>query len=265
MTEITGHTRIWGILADPIKQVKTPQGLNAIMRARGVDGVMVPMHVGSGELDAFVAGLRGMRNLGGVVVTVPHKTAIAGLCDELTDAGRQSGAVNVVRRTEDGRLIGTMMDGEGFVAGLRAGGIEPRGRSAYLAGAGGAANAIAFALARAGVASLTLANRTREKAEALRDRVAQDYPDLPLIIGSDNPGNAEISVNATSLGLAEGDALPFKVDSLGAGQVVAEIIMQPAVTALMAAAQARGCQVHAGYPMLENQLKLMAEFLGMAA
>jgi len=264
MTEITGRTRIWGILADPIHHVKTPQALNAIMRERGVDGVMVPMHVSPADLAAFVSGLRRMRNLHGLIVTVPHKTAIFGLCDETSAAARQSEAANAVRIV-DGRLSGTMLDGAGFVGGLRAGGIEPRGMRAYLAGAGGAANAIAFALAEAGVARLTLANRTRAKAEALRARVAEAYPALQVEVGGADPAGHDLLVNATSLGLAEGDPLPFSVEGIGPGQTVAEVIMQPAVTPLLAEAAARGCRTHPGRPMLDSQLTLMADFLGMTA
>ncbi|MXP63046.1 shikimate dehydrogenase [Roseomonas sp. M0104] len=264
MTEITGRTRIWGILADPIHHVKTPQALNAMMRERGVDGVMVPIHVGPADLPALVAGLRQMRNLHGLIVTVPHKTAMLDLCDETSAAAKQSGAVNAVR-IADGRLSGTMLDGAGFVGGLRAGGIEPRGMRAYLAGAGGAANAIAFALAEAGVARLTLANRTRAKAEALRDRVAAAYPGVPVEVGGADPAGHDLLVNGTSLGLAEGDALPFAVENIGPSQTVAEVIMQPTVTPLLAEATKRGCRTHPGMPMLTSQLNLMAEYLGMTA
>ncbi|MDQ4137093.1 MAG: shikimate dehydrogenase, partial [Pseudomonadota bacterium] len=149
--EITGSTRVFGILADPIEHVRTPQALNALMRERGVDGVMVPFHAGADDLAAVAAGLRRLRSFRGMIVTVPHKTAMLGLCDAVSERARQVGAVNAVRREPDGRLVGDMFDGLGFVAGLRAAGIEPRGARAYIAGAGGAAKAIAFALVEAGV------------------------------------------------------------------------------------------------------------------
>lgn len=263
MTAITGHTTIWGILADPIHHVKTPQALNAMMHERGVDGVMIPLHVGASNLDTFVTGLRSMRNLKGFVVTVPHKTAIVDLCDEVSDQARAIGAVNTVRREADGRLVGEMLDGAGFVSGLRQGGIDPRGRSVYLAGAGGAANAIAFALAEAGVSRLTIANRTRAKSEDLQQRLAKHHPAVPVEIGTPDPTGHDIVVNATSLGLKDGDPLPLDVDRLSADQIVAEIIMQPETTALLAAAKERGCRTHPGQPMLACQLELMAAFMEM--
>lgn len=261
--EITGQTRVFAILADPIAQVKTPQGLNRIMAERGVDGVMVPLHVAAADLAAVLAGLRAVRSFGGAIVTVPHKTAIVPLLDSVGDAARLVGAVNAVRREPDGRLVGEILDGAGFVAGLRAAGHDPWGGSAYLAGAGGAANAIAFALAEAGVSRLTVHNRTPARVEDLFSRLRRLVPDLPLARGGPDPAGHDLVVNATSLGLQPGDALPLDPAGLTPDQLVAEIIMQPAETPLLRAAAARGCRTQPGLPMLEGQLALMADFLGM--
>jgi shikimate dehydrogenase len=118
-------------------------------------------------------------------------------------------------------------------------------------------------MAEAGVASLSIANRSRAKSQDLARRLAQAYPALPVDL--DEPGKAapDIVVNGTSLGLAEGDPLPLDASRLSAGQIVAEVIMQPRVTALLAAAQAKGCRIHYGLPMLECQLEMMADFMGM--
>ncbi|WP_100964825.1 shikimate dehydrogenase [Bosea sp. FBZP-16] len=263
MTDISGHTRVYALLADPVHHVLTPQKLNALMQERGHDGVMVPVHVAPADLDTVVAGLKGMKSLGGFVVTVPHKTAIVALCDEVSRQAQLVGAVNCVRRAADGRLIGEILDGLGFVAGLRREGFEPSGRRVLLLGAGGAANAVAFALAEAGVASLAIANRTRAKSQDLARRLAQAFPELRVEL--DNPDSAEcdIVVNGTSLGLAAGDALPVDASRLSPDYIVADVIMQPRLTALLAAAQARGCRIHYGLPMLECQLELMADFMGM--
>lgn len=262
MREITGNTQIFGILADPIHHVKTPQRINQLFAERQIDGVMVPLHVKPEGLAQAVQGLRMQQNLGGFIVTVPHKTAIVALCDDLTPEARLIGAANVVRRTTDGRLIGGMLDGEGFVNGLRSQGLDPAKRSTYLAGAGGAASAIAFALARAGVSRLTIANRTADKAQQLIDRIAVLHPSLNLVVGSENPADHDLVVNATSLGLHPSDALPLDVERLQPSQIVAEIIMQPAQTPLLVAAEKKGCRIHFGAPMLACQIELMAEFMG---
>ncbi len=263
MGEVTGRTRIWGILADPISHVKTPQMINQVAAERGVDGLMVPMHVASADLGALVAGLKGMKSLGGFVVTVPHKAAIVPLLDEVSASARLIGAVNTVRREPDGRLVGDMLDGIGFVKGLKDAGIDPAGHSAYLAGAGGASNAIAFALIDAGVTHLTIANRTKAKVEDLIRRIQIAYPSADLRIGNADPSGHDLVVNGTSLGLRAGDALPFDAAALKPHQIVAEVIMDPEETAIMALAKAKGCRVHPGKPMLASMRYLIADFMGV--
>ncbi len=115
-----------------------------------------------------------------LVVTVPHKAAVVGLCDELLPSARQVGAVNAVHRLPDGRFVGAIFDGLGFVEGLRRQGRDPQGRRVLLLGAGGAASAIGFALAEAGIASLDIFNRSPDKAQRLADRIAAAYPQLPV-------------------------------------------------------------------------------------
>ena len=264
MMEITGKTRLYGIVADPITQVKTPQTMHRLFEKRGTDGVLVPMHVAPQALAAFVQGLRGVLNFGGMIATVPHKTAMVSLCDEITPAARLVGAVNIVRRNEDGSFSGDILDGEGFVAGLRRHEIEPAGMRVYLCGAGGAAQAIAFALAQAGVAQLDIYNRTMSKAQQIIERLSAVYPGIPMSAVTSNPAGYDLVVNATSLGMQESDAPPFDFGGLSPEQTVADIIMTPALTPLLAAAQAKGCRIQYGLPMLECQIELMADFMGVA-
>lgn len=263
MVEVTGHTRLWGILADPIVHVKTPQIINAVAQERGVDGLLVPFHVAPADLAALVKGLKGMKSLSGFVVTVPHKAAIVDLLDEVTPSARLIGAVNCVRREVDGRLIGDMLDGVGFVTGLRQAGLDPAGQSAYLAGAGGAANAIAFALVEAGVTRLTIANRTMAKVEDLIARIKSIHPEADLRIGNRDPSGHQLVVNGTSLGLKPDDDLPFDADKLNPDQIVAEVIMDPEETAVMAKARTIGCRVHPGKPMLASMRYLLADYMGV--
>lgn len=259
--QITGHTRFLAIVADPIHHVKTPQRINELLRAQGIDAVMVPLHVAAEDFARVMNALRRVANFSGCVVTVPHKTKAVALCDEVSAEARQIGAVNVVHRLPDGRLRGGMLDGIGFVDGLRGAGIAPAGASVYLAGAGGAASAIAFSLAQAGVRHLTVANRSAERAAGLIERLRQEYPALTASVGNSDPSGHDIVVNATSLGLRPGDPLPLDVSKLDPAQTVAEIIMDPAETDLLKAARARGCRVHEGAPMLASQVRHMAAFM----
>ncbi|MFG1462170.1 shikimate dehydrogenase [Xanthobacter sp. DSM 24535] len=263
ITEITGHTRVLGILADPISHVKAPPGINAICERRGSDAVMVPFQIASEHLAAFADSLRHLKSFDGAIVTVPHKAAMLAHCDEVSARAQAMGAVNVIHRTADNRLHGDMLDGAGFVAGLLGAGVALEGRRIYLAGAGGAASAIAFALAASGISHLTIANRTRAKAQDLCDRIAAAYPGLSVSTGGEDPSGHDIVVNGTSLGMRPDDPLPLDVTRFAASMVVAEIIMEPEITPLLARAREAGCRIHLGRPMLEHQLELMADFFGV--
>lgn len=258
---VTGQTKVFGIIADPIAQVRTPEILNARFAARGVDAVMVPMHVPEADLVQSMDGMRPMRNFGGWIVTVPHKTRVTALCARLGPTASVVGAANAVRRQADGSFEGEMFDGEGFVEGLRSQGRDPAGKRVLMVGAGGAAGAIAFALAQAGVACLGIANRTQARADDIVRRVRQALPQAPLETAAADPEGYDMVVNATSLGMRPGDALPLDVTRLDPSTLVAEIIMKPPMTALLLAARERGCVIHEGRHMLDAQADLMARFL----
>jgi shikimate dehydrogenase len=259
---ITGNTKIYAIIADPISHVRTPEVFNEFFKHNGSDAVLIPLQVAPEGLEAALTAFRSIKNLGGFVTTVPHKTTVAALCDDLGAAGRAIGSVNAVRREADGRLIGNMFDGIGFVAGLRTQGHDPSGCRTLLVGAGGAAAAIAFALVEAGVASLTITNRTRSKAEEIVHRVTEFYPDCSIAVSDADPTGYDMVINATSLGLKADDPLPIDTGLLTPAMTVAEIIMKPEKTPLLAAAEARGCTIHYGRHMLDEQIRLIAEFIG---
>ncbi len=258
---ITGNTRLYAILADPVAQVRTPQALNEHFASIGEDAVLVPVHVAPDGLQAVLGGLRRMMNLAGFVVTVPHKITMAELCDELGPAARAIGSVNTVRRTPDGRLVGEMFDGTGFVGGLRRQGHDPAGQRVLLLGAGGAASAIAFALADAGARQVAVANRTRQRAETVVAHVHRALPQADIAVGDADPRGYDMVVNATSLGMRPDDPLPLDVARLDPQTLVAEIIMKPELTRLLEAARQRGCRIHYGRHMLDCQVDLMARFM----
>jgi shikimate dehydrogenase len=260
---ITGKARIYAIIGDPIDHVRTPLVFNTRFEAGGHDAILVPLLVPLATLARTLDGLRTLGNFGGCVVTAPLKGPCAELCDVLEGNGRLAGAVNALRRDPDGRLVGDLFDGLGFVAGLRAHGIEPRGKRVFIAGAGGAGTALAFALAGEGAASLTLYNRTADKAEALAARVRDGFPRCEVRVGGADPSGHDIAVNATALGLVPGDPMPFDVARLEPPTIAAEVIMKPETTAMLEAAAARGCRIHQGKHMLDGQAALLGRFLRM--
>ena len=261
---ITGTTRLYAIIGDPVAHVRTPMAFNAFFAEHGVDAVCLPFHFGRDHLDAGWEGMRQLLNLDGFIVTAPHKAGAARLSDRLVDDGLHVGVANTVRREQDGSFTGTLLDGRGFVAGMRAHGHEPTGRSFYVSGAGGAGNALAFALAANGARAITIHNRTRAKAEDLVQRLAGAYSAVVARVGTADASGHEVIVNATSLGLQPDDGLSFELESVDRDALVAEVVMMPKTTRLLREAEARGHRIHHGTSMLEGQLGAMMEFFGLS-
>jgi len=258
--DIAGPTRLVFVIADPVFQLKTPQALNARWRDRGMDVVTLPAHVAATRLSEFMPSLRANASVAGAVVTIPHKQAVVEYCDELGPHAALTGAVNAIRRTGEGRLLGETFDGLGFVAGLRTQGIDPQGRRVHMIGAGGAARAIAVALMKAGVESLTVQNRSTAKAAELRALLAGEGFGR-VSIDAPKRRTADLIVNATSLGMTPGDDVSFDFGSATPDAVAADVVVSESLTPFLAAAQSCGLAVHAGANMLLGQLSLIEEFL----
>lgn len=257
---IDGRTAVVPLFAWPSEHVRTPTIFNRYCAARGLAAVMVPWKVAPAALPAAIATLRQLENVPGFVVTVPHKIAVASACDALEGVAEVMGVCNVVRKAADGRLVGRMYDGLGFVRGLADQGIAVAGQSALIAGAGGVATAIAYELAAAGVRRLAVLNRSRARADTLVATLAARFPALELNVNPADLRDWDLAINGTSLGLKADDALPFDVARLAAHAVVAEVVMQPDVTPLLVRAAARGLRTHKGVHMLMTQVQLLVEY-----
>jgi len=257
---ITGTTRLYVILGDPIAKVRSPEAFNAGFGRHGIDAVMLPFETAPADLAGTVAGLKRVRNLDGLVFTMPHKAAAAALADEIGESGRLVGAVNAARREAAGRWRADMFDGVGFVGGMRRSGHDPRARRAALLGAGGAGRAIAFALAAAGVAALSVHDLDPARAVRLAADLQRAYPSLPARAGA--PGDFDLLVNATPVGMQAGDPLPWPVETLRPGTLVGDVTTKPEVTPFLAAARERGCAILTGRDMVEGQLAALFRFFG---
>ncbi|NUU08458.1 shikimate dehydrogenase [Leifsonia sp. C5G2] len=251
---ITGHTRVIAVVGDPITAARAPQALNEALAAGGHDAVAIPAGIPAEALPAFIASARGWTNLAGLVVTMPHKGALASLVDELTPAARLSGAVNVVNRTPDGRLEGDQLDGSGFVGSLQAAAIEPAGSRILLLGAGGVARSIAFALAGSGPARLRMVNRSQAPVEELVAELRAAFPDRDIAAGTvGDAADSDLVVNATSVGSVVNPGIPIDPSLLAPDTVVADVVANPEHTELLAAAAGRGLRTHSGVRMQEAQ------------
>ena len=260
---ITGTTRLYAIIGDPIAHVRTPMAFNDYFLARKLDAVCLPIHIGRDDLPSGWAGLKSIANLDGFIVTAPHKAEAARLCDRLEGDGLHTGVVNTVRREPNGSFSGTLLDGRGFVSGLIRQGHHVKGQRFYMAGAGGAGTALAYALADAGAVALTIHNRTRSRAERLVAEVGAAFPGIDVRVGTADAGGHAIVVNATSLGLKPDDGHSFDLASADPAALVAEVVMKPDMTPLLIAAEQHSHAIHFGIHMLNSQLDLMMQFLGL--
>lgn len=260
---ITGATRVFAIVGDPVAQVRSPDMFNRFFAAQAIDAVLVPLQIHTGDLATVLPALKRIPNLGGLVVTVPHKVDATRHVDALGSTAERVGAINAMARTRDGRWIGEMFDGTAFVAGLRRKGFEPGGQRAFLAGAGGAGRAVGHALADAGVRALRVFDVERARADDLVAGIHRHHPGLDVAVARAPDAHCDLAVNATPLGMGADDAVPIDLASLPAGAWVAEMVMKPDVTALLERARARGHPVHLGRNVIENQIELIARFFGV--
>lgn len=257
-----GSTRLFFTIGRPASIIRIPRVMAPVFEAVGLNAVWLAMDVAPEDLASVLDGLRRVTNLGGLTITMPHKQAVLGLATRVSDLARASGAANLLRFEADGSITVDVADGLGFVRGLEARGFAPKGRSAFVLGTGGAGSAIAAALCEAGVSKLFVGELDDARAEACLGRLAAVYPQVELARAVGLPGDVDLAVNATPCGLKEGDPLPFDPAGLKAGAHVAEVIMSPPTTKLLARARALGHPVSVGRDMLDHQISLYLDFFG---
>ena len=230
---LTAVTRLVGIVGDPVSHSLSPRMHNAAFEALGLDWAYVPLPVEGERLEAAIAGLVAL-GFAGANVTIPHKTAVLACCDEIDPVAEKSGSVNtlVVR---DGRVLGSSTDGLAVT-----GAVDCDGAYALVLGAGGAAQAVATALAEADVASLTISSRTAERSHALASRLGDRFPGREIRADDAWPpalGDTTLLVNA----IPARDELVVEPHP---GLAVVDLAYRPdrSQTALVAAAREAGCR-----------------------
>jgi len=243
------------LLGDPVQQARLPE----LMDPWRDVAQLVSLQVASTDLHSVVAALRWSPSVAGFVFTVPHKIAAAEFADRLSPRAQRAGCINVLRRDPDRTWFGDTFDGLGFIEGLRAGGHTVDGASVAVVGGGGAGTVIAAALVDAGACRVQVSEVNAERRQTLARRFAGT---AVVVTESTDPSDVDLLVNATPLGLRPADPLPVVLDGSGlpAAAVVADIIMTPAVTRLLADAKRLGYRTHPGVHMLSHQVDLIVDF-----
>lgn len=259
---ISGTTQLIAHLGYPTESFKAPMIYNPWFEKRGIDAVVVPMGVKPGDYAGTLAALARVTNLKGALVTMPHKVTTLSLADEITPTARIAGACNALLLRPDGTWLGDQFDGAGFVRGLLRKGRTLRGARVIVSGAGGVGSAIAASLAAEGVAHISLFDTCAASAEGLAERLRAHYPQLVVQTSSNDPAGFDVVVNATPLGMKEGDPLPFDVTRIDPAAMVGEVVMKTEYTPLLQAALAKGSGVQVGTDMLFEMIPAYLEFFG---
>jgi shikimate dehydrogenase len=259
---INGRTELIAHIGWPTHAFKAPMIYNPYFESIAANAIVVPMGCRPEHFAPLLRSVFALENIRGALITMPHKVSVVDLCDEVTPTVKVAGSCNAVKRLPDGRLLGDMFDGEGFVRGLQRKGLRLQGARALVVGAGGVGSAIAASLAAAGAGALALFDVQAEAAEALAGRLRTHFPAVAVRTGHRDPAGFDLVVNATPLGMNPGDPLPVDVERLDAGCFVGEVVMKTEMTAFLAAAQARGCRVQVGTDMLFEMIPAYLEFFG---
>lgn len=253
---IQGTTRVCGIIGDPIAHTMSPAMHNAAFKALGLDYVYTAFRV---QPDALESAIKGIRALGirGLNITIPHKIRALSLIDEPDTLARQIRAINTIVN-DGGILRGYNTDAGGFLRAMSESGCAPQGKNVVLLGAGGAARAIAFALADSG-AHIKILNRETgfDRARKLAETVQGFYKEVTVSVGilsektlENTVKDADILVNATSVGMSPSDACLVPEYLLRPALAVFDIVYAPHITSLIADAKAVGAKAVDGLEML---------------
>lgn len=261
--EISGQTRLCGVIGDPVEHTVSPAMHNAAFKSLGIDYVYVSFKVRKNDLASAVEGARAL-NIRGLNVTLPHKVEIIPLLDELDPLAEKIGAVNVIVNDE-GLWKGYNTDADGFLQAMLEQGIEAEGKKITILGAGGASRAISFALAGR-CADLTILNRTLASAAVLACEISKNFAVAVAALELDRKNlvkaleGADILVNTTSMGMnPDVDSTPVAGDLIRPRLTVVDIVYNPVKTRLLAEAEKAGARTVSGLNMLVWQGALAFE------
>lgn len=261
--KITGNTRVFFVIADPIDQVRAPELFNQVFRMYGIDAVLVPLQVKAEHFETTIRTLFQAPNVDGVFLSIPHKPAGLAVADRCSELAQAAGAVNAVRRAVDGFLEGELFDGLGFIKALDGAAISYTGKRVLLIGAGGAASAISVALALYGANEIAIFDPAVDRASQLAARLEEHFNIFARATTHNDPAGYDLVINASPLGMKKDDPTPFDASRLSPGAAVFDVLMKNQPTPLLQAARARGLTAEPGFEMLIQQAPLYLRFFGL--
>jgi shikimate dehydrogenase len=248
---ITGHTRVAGVIGWPIEHSLSPTIHNAGFTSCGADWIYTAFPVPSGHCAEMLELCR-RGAIGGLSVTMPHKTDVFALVDRVSPAAASLRSVNTVAVEPDGTLVGHSTDGDGLVDSLLADGVDPAGRSILVLGWGGAARSVVDALTRHGSGSITVTNRSGVDTSEL-STIAPTATACDWSARDDAVTEHDVVINCTSVGMGDDARVPVDATRLAPTCVVVDLVYHPLRTPFLNAAESQGCRTVGGLGMLIHQ------------
>jgi shikimate dehydrogenase len=259
---IDGNTELIAHIGYPTHSFKSPLIYNPYFEKEGINALVVPMGCKAEHYPAFLKSVFQLTNIRGALITMPHKVTTLALLDDVTSTVKVAGACNAVKLDQNGRLVGDMFDGAGFVRGVQRKGFVLTDKRVLVVGTGGVGSAIAASLAAENIKAISLFDVNMQSCENLAQRLKHEYPKIEVCTGSNDPEGHDLVVNATPMGMNEGDPLPMDVSRISPDTFVGEVVMRTEMTAFLLAAQNRGCRVQVGSDMLFEQIPAYLEYFG---
>ena len=257
---VNGKTRVYGIVGDPIEQVRSPEMVTWEMQKRDHNAVLIPMHIARDEFDTVMPQIMRMRNLDGLIFTIPFKAQAIALAKTLGPQASQIGAINALKKHSNGAWSGEIFDGIGCVEAFKQRGITLQDKRLQLIGLGGAGSAICVALAYEKPKLLRLFDINAQTTERMAKMVNTISPQTVVEVGLPLAEGIDILLNASPVGMLSDARLPLAVEQFKKELIVFDAIVMPENTPLLSLAQDCGCQVVRGREMMLGQISKIVDY-----
>lgn len=257
---VNGKTRVYGIVGDPIEQVRSPEMVTWEMQKRDHNAVLIPMHIARDEFDTVMPQIMRMRNLDGLIFTIPFKAQAIALAKTLGPQASQIGAINALKKHSNGAWSGEIFDGIGCVEAFKQRGITLQDKRLQLIGLGGAGSAICVALAYEKPKLLRLFDINAQTTERMAKMVNTISPQTVVEVGLPLAEGIDILLNASPVGMLSDARLPLAVQQFKKELIVFDAIVMPENTPLLSLAQDCGCQVVRGREMMLGQISKIVDY-----
>ena len=257
---VNGKTRVYGIVGDPIEQVRSPEMVTWEMQKRDHNAVLIPMHIARDEFDTVMPQIMRMRNLDGLIFTIPFKAQAIALAKTLGPQASQIGAINALKKHSNGAWSGEIFDGIGCVEAFKQRGITLQDKRLQLIGLGGAGSAICVALAYEKPKLLRLFDINTQTTERMAKMVNTISPQTVVEVGLPLAEGIDILLNASPVGMLSDARLPLAVEQFKKELIVFDAIVMPENTPLLSLAQDCGCQVVRGREMMLGQISKIVDY-----